>query len=72
MKNDSNMNSLPGTLGEPDTSGGTDMPERIFWRSDSWMGTTFPAAGVVVLLSLLVVLLWPDSEIPQFVTLFML
>lgn len=58
------MNSSPGTLGEPDTSGGTEIPERIFWRSDNWMGTTFPAAGVVLLLSLLVVVLpWPDSEI---------
>ncbi|MPC10159.1 hypothetical protein E2C01_002787 [Portunus trituberculatus] len=60
----SNVNPSPGTLGEPDTSGGTDMPDRMFWRSDSWIGTTFPAVGVVLLLSLLVVVVLPcpDSE----------
>lgn len=67
------MTPSPGTLGEPDASGGTDIPERIFCKSDSWIGTTLPAPGVVLLLSLLAVLPRPDSEKPPLlVSLFIL
>lgn len=42
-----------GTRGDPEASGGTEIPDKMFCKSDNWIGGTFPDAEVALLVSVL-------------------